>query len=123
MNDARPKRRRRWVQFSLRTLLVFVTLCAVASSWFVVKMKQVKKRREAVKAIMEAGGSVRYEYSVNAQLSGSTPKPPGPAWIRKLLGDDFFATVLGVTREVRAQMKERLQQIRQSGCRFKHKGL
>jgi len=35
---ASPSRKRRWLQFSLRTLLVFVTLCSVACGWLAGKM-------------------------------------------------------------------------------------
>ena len=87
MNESRPKPKRRWLQFSLRTLLVFVTLSAFASGWFVVKMQRARRQREAVKAIVEAGGRVWYDYEVNAP-TGSVPKPPGPAWMRKLLGEN-----------------------------------
>ena len=90
----------RWLQFSVRTLLVFVTLSAVACTWFVVKLQQARRQREAVKAIVEAGGSVVYDYEVTlgngvpVAPSAPRPKPPGPAWVRKLLGDDFFAKVV-----------------------------
>ena len=93
INDSRPKTKRRWLQFSLRTLLVFVTLSAFASGWFAVKMQRVRRQREAVSAIRAASGLVWYDYEVNARPTGSVPKPPGPAWMRKLLGDDCFAKV------------------------------
>ena len=55
MNDS-PKPKRRWYQYSLRTLLLFMVLCAIACSWFAVKMQRVKRQQEAVEAIREAGG-------------------------------------------------------------------
>ena len=76
MTDSCPKPKRRWLQFSLRTLLVFVTLSAVACSWFVVKMQQVRRQREAVKAIMEAGGWVWYDYEF--AFDNGVPVPPPP---------------------------------------------
>jgi hypothetical protein len=95
MTDAKTakttgKSKRRWCQFSLRTLLLFVTFCALPCSWFAVNMQQVKKQRKLIKTIQKMGGSVRYEY----ELPGiGSYKPPGPDWLRKLLGDDFFANV------------------------------
>jgi hypothetical protein len=56
MTVAKPKLR--WFQFSLRTLLVFVTLCAIPCSWLAVKMQQAKRQREAVVAIEKLGGFV-----------------------------------------------------------------
>ena len=95
--------KRRWYQYSLRTLFVVMVLCAIACSWLAVKMQRVRKREEAVKVIVEAGGSVGYEYEEQVfvvDVNGvvlphpSAPHPPGPAWMRKLLGEDFFATVI-----------------------------
>ena len=71
-------------RYSLRTLFVLMVLFAIACSWFAVRMKRARRQEEAVKAIREAGGYVWY---------GSSSTPPGPAWMRKLLGNDFFATV------------------------------
>jgi hypothetical protein len=90
----KPRRPLRWYQFSLRTLLVLVLLASVGMSWFAVRMQRARKQREVVAAIVEMGGRVTYDYDFDA--SGNrvlNPKPPGPAWLRKLLGDDFFANV------------------------------
>jgi hypothetical protein len=46
---------RRWFQYSLRTLLIFVTLFAVACSWFAVKLGQARRQREAVEALFILG--------------------------------------------------------------------
>jgi hypothetical protein len=84
------KPKRRWYQYSLRTLFVVVTLCALACSWFVVKMRQAERQHEAVESIEELGGRVFYDYQ-HGGAAGATP--PGPAWLRRLLGDDFAANV------------------------------
>ena len=93
MDQPRPaKSKRRWFQFRLRTLLVFVTLFAFASGWLAVKMKQARRQ-----AIREACRRVWYDYEWHARRTGSTPQPPGPPWMWKLLGDDFFAKVVGAS--------------------------
>jgi hypothetical protein len=76
-----PKAKRRWFQFSLRTLLVFVTFCAICCSWFAVKMQQARQQRVAVAAILKLGGSV------------DRPELSKPAWLRNLLGNDLFSNV------------------------------
>ena len=80
-----PKPKLRWFQYSLRTLLVFVTLCAIACSWLAVKMQQAKRQREAAAAIKKLGGMVEWS------------DPSGPAWLRSLLGDDFYRSVFRVS--------------------------
>jgi hypothetical protein len=44
------KPRLRWYQFSLRSLLIFVTLCAIACSWLATWMQRQRRQFEAVKA-------------------------------------------------------------------------
>ena len=89
------KPKRRWFQFRLRTLMVFVTLCAVACSWFTVRWQRARGQREAVEAIEKAGGSVLYDYQVDADwiLTGVS-EPPVPGWLRNVLGEDFFSDVV-----------------------------
>ena len=92
-----PKLKLRWYQFSLRTLLVFVTLCAFACSWLAVKMKQAKRQHEAVEAIKELGGSVQYDWQLDANGNGvPNARPSAPPWLRRILGDDFFWEVKAV---------------------------
>jgi hypothetical protein len=91
-----PKRKRRWFQFSLRTLLVVVALIAVGCFWFGVKMRDAAKQKTAVEGILKDGGWVEYSYEVDATgnaIAGA--EPPVPAWMRKLFGDDFFWNVVG----------------------------
>ena len=88
---APPKRKRRWFQFRLRTMLIFTLICAVGSAWVAHRMEQKRREREAIEAIGKLGGSVWYDYQ---RVAGG--EPPGPAWLRKLFGEDFFSEVDGV---------------------------
>jgi hypothetical protein len=95
MTDPNPKRR--WYQFSLRTLLVLMFLAAIGMSWFAVKLHQARWQREAVEAIGKAGGRVTYGFQITEDgLPVRAPQLPGPAWLRKLLGDDLFVDVVEV---------------------------
>jgi len=79
--------RRRWYQYSLRTVLVLVILVSIAASWFAVKTHPARRQRAAVEAIKELGGWVKYDYETKEE-------PPGPPWLRKLLGDDIVSDVV-----------------------------
>ena len=73
-----------YFQFSLWTLLVVVTLFAIACSWLAVKIRQARREGQVVAEIEELGGEV-------------TRKDSGaPRWLRTLLGDDFFVTVIQI---------------------------
>jgi hypothetical protein len=95
MTDPKPKLR--WFQYSLRTLLVLVTLCAFACSWLAVKLKQAKQQREAVEQIVKLGGEVEYDWQFDEKWTFATnAKMPTPQWLRSQLGDDLFQSVIVV---------------------------
>jgi hypothetical protein len=95
-----PKRRRRWFQFSLRTLMLMMLLVGVGMTWLVALKHQAERQRIAVETILKDGGFVTYDYQEHTLPSGVTTysdnaTPPGPLWLRKPLGDDFFVNVIG----------------------------
>jgi hypothetical protein len=86
------KPKRRWFRFNLRSLLVLVTIACVGFGWLGVKVRAKQREREAVKALRDLGGEVRYDYEFNSNWSEvENPTPPGPEWLRELLGNDIFA--------------------------------
>ena len=94
---APPKRRRRWLQFSLRTLLLVMLAAGIAARSMTVK---AEGQKSAVARIRQDGGSVKYDYqdrnidSAGRWVGGA--EPPGPAWLGRLLGDDYFVNVVDV---------------------------
>ncbi len=76
--------KRRWYQYSLRTLVIAVTLFAFACSWFAVKMQQAKRQKDAVDKIRALGGYVDY-----CDLAHKHYMWAG----RRLLGIDFVSGV------------------------------
>ncbi len=87
----------RWrFQFGIRSLLMLAVVVAVLCGWFVSERIETERQRQAVSQI--DGGSVVYDYERDALGNEiiPRPKPPGPAWLRNLVGEDFFARVVGV---------------------------
>jgi Leucine Rich repeat len=79
-------------QFTLRSLLALVLVVAIASNWLAVEVKQSRQQHEAVEAILKDGGRVVYDYQL--ALRAKVPaEPPGPAWLRESIGEDFFEDV------------------------------
>ena len=92
-----PARKLRWFQYSLRSLMLLVLLASVGMSWFAVKMKRAREQKEAVEEIRKWGGEVHYDYEFQRSGNPLQPSgPPGPAWLRNLMGEDLFATVVWV---------------------------
>src|ERR1700680_1054774 len=84
-----PKRKRRWLQFSLRSLLVFTLMCAVGSALVARRMERKRQDRETVKIIIKSGGQALYNYEYDAAGQwDESAEPPGPEWLRSLLGEN-----------------------------------
>ncbi len=88
------KPKRRFLRFSLRALLVFMLVVCVTLGW---KVEKARKQREAVAWVQECGEHVFYDYELDdARKRVPNPQPPGPKWLRELLGIDFFDDVVAV---------------------------
>ena len=92
-----PARKLRWFQYSLRSLFLLTLVVSLVMGWVAPRMKRTRQEDEAVEEIKKLHGQVQYDYEV--RQSGNPPldeEPPGPAWLRNLLGENFFATVVKV---------------------------
>ena len=94
-----PKRKRRWFQFSLRTLMIVVSLLAVPLGYVGWQAKIVRERRCALSAITESGGHIwtREGYCSSTEPgAGRMPPDEWPSevpWLRRLLGDEHVASI------------------------------
>ena len=105
-----PKGKRRWFQYSLRTLLIFTLLFAIASAWLVRIEKRAERQKAAVEALLKAGGAVFYNYQLNASwATGVQGKPSGPVWLRRLLGNDAFDIVVDANVKTDAGIESVMQ--------------
>jgi hypothetical protein len=82
--SGKPRRKRRWLQFGLATLLGLVTLVAIVLGFIV---NPTERQRRAVAFVERMGGSVRYD---------DEAKTRAPAWLRNSVGEDFFRSVISV---------------------------
>ncbi len=59
--------------------------------------KRLEKQRAAVAAILNSGGSAVYDYERDGRRLGiRNLDPPGPRWLRLLLGDNYGAEVVEI---------------------------
>src|SRR5262245_49243254 len=93
---------KKWFRFSLRTMLVLIAALCI---WLGFQVNAAHRQREAVAAILNAGGRVYYDYQLPpVPLVAGDSKykcdlrrtPPGPNWLRQSLGDDYFRTAIFV---------------------------
>jgi hypothetical protein len=91
----------RWrFQYGLLSLLVLTLAVALPFGRLATEMKQAKRQRDAVEGIRKLGQVVLHDYEADLPFPSSFPEPPGPDWLRDLLGDDFLANVTEVDGEV-----------------------
>lgn len=101
---APPRSRRRWLKYSLRTLLLITAAVAV---WLGVQVNRATNQRRAVSMVQERGGTFYYRhhgythpipltslYSTSSFVPNA--QPPGPALLRDFLGDEYFQDVMYV---------------------------
>ncbi len=94
--SAGPVRRfsRRYLRFSVRGLIIVVLLIAGWLGWIV---RGARIQHEAVAAIINARGSVAYEWEwKNGRPAPPGAEPPWPRWLTKMLGPDVFGHVVAV---------------------------
>jgi len=81
-----------------------MVLAAIPLAW---KMNRVKEQQRLVEALRKSGRSVRYDYEIEFDRQSAPtlqwpyngkiePTPPGPVWLRNLLGQDFLSDVVEV---------------------------
>jgi hypothetical protein len=85
-------------RFSLRWLVLLVTVVAITLGWFTVRMQQAAQQRAAIVAIEKLGGSLLYDWQMGvAKPRPPAPtRPPAPRWLYQLLGVDFFSNPYGI---------------------------
>jgi hypothetical protein len=82
-DSSRPNRR--WFRYSLRTLLLLITLVCVVLGF---KIVPVLEQKRAVSAVQELGGQVIYDYEFKKKVDRPPSSEP-PDWISGVLGVDF----------------------------------
>ena len=82
-----PAFRRRFLQFSLSTLLL---LTFAAALWVNFYLMPLKRKHDAVQALRELGATMSFANMSEGNWD-DTPEIQGPSLLRWLLGDEYFA--------------------------------
>jgi hypothetical protein len=84
------------LRYSLRGLLVAVTLLCFLVGWFAIRLRQAERQATAVKSLQAGHIVVGYDYMLDEQgeYTGSPDPPAG--FFRELFGHDFFSSVVRV---------------------------
>lgn len=90
--DQHTRPKRRWLQYRLRTVLIVMTVVAVALAWW---SHSARRQRDAVAALRKIGADIEYDRSLPWIGDKSEPNLPPcwPQWLLKRMGEDYFARV------------------------------
>jgi hypothetical protein len=88
METSQPRRR---LRLSLRVLLLVIAMIGAGFGWIV----DTSRGQRATIAFIEAnGGAVSYDWAQQSDVS--LMKPSGPAWLRRIVGDELFQDIGGI---------------------------
>src|SRR5687768_2956799 len=105
---AESRSKRRWLQFSLRTFLVLLTVFGV---WLGLHVRSARNQKESVEAIRRLGGWYYYDfqnYDPKTSKVDLQAEPWAPKWLLAYLGDDFFHDVVMVNMNYNDDTGKRL---------------
>jgi hypothetical protein len=81
-------------QFGIRSMLLLVVVIAIPCSWLAVKRKEKWEESQLVAAIEEMHGHAAYDYQTSQlEIKVYSEQAPGPACLRRVLGENFFTCV------------------------------
>jgi hypothetical protein len=96
-------------RFSLKTLLILLALFCL---WLGTLANSANRQRRAIEAIQLSGGKFNYDY----QLTRNGPDlerefsyqvaPPGPKWLRRIIGDHYFITPVTLNIHRQSSIKD-----------------
>ena len=94
--------RRPWRQFSLRTLLLGMTILAILLGAFAVRLERARRQAAAVAAVQRLDGRACYDFQCKPAAGYGLEfvrdaKSPVPPWLLDRLGVDFFHNVVHVS--------------------------
>ena len=101
MTETKPKRR--WYQFSLRFLLLATVVAAFLANLCVKQIVHANRIRRAVAELSKFGAIVEHDYEIKDDPSATggfrilvNQSPPGPEWLRSIIGDEYFVEIADV---------------------------
>ena len=106
--DVQAKPRRRWYQYSLRTLLIVVTIIGCGFGWLGAKVRIVRERK-AMRSEIERRGALVINLDDTVWSPDTKPEPVG--LIRRWMGDEALCEVYVSRKEMRSTFAVRIKEL------------
>src|SRR5438105_3654978 len=89
--------KRRWYQYSLRSLLIFMTVTGTGLGFLGIRVQQRHRQKLAAEAIVKSNGEVYYDYQCDAEgEENSNAASPQLSWLRSVFGNEFCDSIVTV---------------------------
>lgn len=102
--DSQNQKRRWRPRFSLRALMIAMTVACIVLGWMGHRVHRARVQREAVAALKSVTMDIMYDWECDARDRAAIPgyrgEPAGPDWLRELIGGEYFQEVQEVCIEV-----------------------
>ena len=93
IDEQPPKPARRWLRFSLRSMLLLVLVIAIPLGW---KVNRSRNQRIVVAELRKLNARIIYDYQIVNGIYVPNLPQPGPKWLTDLLGKEYFIEVYHV---------------------------
>jgi hypothetical protein len=80
----------------LRIAVGVLLVAGMFYGWAAMGRQKASKQSEAVRAVLDAGGVVYWDYQWKDGQADLTGRPRQPAWLRRLVGEEFFHRAVAV---------------------------
>ena len=90
VNEQPTKSARRWLRYSLRSLMLLVVAIAVPMAW---KVNRARNQRVVVAELQKMGAQIIYDYEIVNGIHDHNLPPPGSKWLIELFGKEYFVEV------------------------------
>lgn len=108
---ARRRSRRRWLRFSIRSLLVVVLLLSLPLAYLGMKIRGGQLQHSVAARITELGGTVVFDHHLDDAGTVDVARKPGaPKWMRDLFGESYGSYVVAVNLHSSEVSDDDLQQ-------------
>lgn len=87
---ATPKRRRRWLQFSLRSLLIAMLVFGLLLGWLAYQIQLVAAQANAAAEIDRLGGNAM---ECHLMATNDVLRDYSPTWLQDSMGEKYFETI------------------------------
>jgi hypothetical protein len=105
-----PKRKRRWFQFRLRTLLIVVTLFCAAGGYVIQQKKFVNDRWEIRYAVTKMNGGADGYHRTFIDLWSANDAEHSLPWLRTVFGDQSVRSI-GLPVDVPLEFRNRVREM------------